>query len=466
MLSCTAFAQQPDTLWTGLYPAWEGFDDCQRLIQTSDGGFAIGGKCGYPFWDYLFIKVNVRGEMEWARNYGAQRNHDFFGGFVQMPDDGYVLVGTINRDAVNTTSLLKIDADGDSVWARGYGTTEFYDVTLSHDGCAVAAGLTNEHAEFGSWDAWLVKVDDDGEVIWRGIYGGRGGDSFIRVIPTNDKGFLGVGNTSSFGGVKGFIVKTDSLGNQEWMRAVSASNEIHAFVCAIEAPDGSYLAGGNGRQNDDQEFYLVKFTANGDTVWSRKWGAEEVGSDRINDLVNAPGGGYLVVGEDQKSRYPIIRLNEEGEVTWRFDFGNEVHSRIFNAVLATEDGGYLIGGKNTSRLSEDEAYLVRTAPDPAYNSVSLLDPAFPSLLALSTPYPNPFNSSTTISFSILPVNQKATRLSIYGLDGRLVIELVNERLLPGEYSVGWNATGLPTGAYLCRLEAGGISRSMKLLLIR
>jgi hypothetical protein len=58
------------------------------------------------------------------------------------------------------------------------------------------------------------------------------------------------------------------------------------------------------------------------------------------------------------------------------------------------------------------------------------------------------------------------RLVVYDLLGREVALLINETRGPGEYEVMFDGTGLATGVYICRLTAGGNSRTLKLLLAR
>jgi len=84
--------------------------------------------------------------------------------------------------------------------------------------------------------------------------------------------------------------------------------------------------------------------------------------------------------------------------------------------------------------------------------------------ALEQNYPNPFNPSTTIRFT-LPEKSFVT-LKVFDSLGREVSMLVSEELLPGTYSRQWNAEGLPSGAYFCRLEAGSYTETKKLIIIR
>ena len=103
---------------------------------------------------------------------------------------------------------------------------------------------------------------------------------------------------------------------------------------------------------------------------------------------------------------------------------------------------------------------------------------------LSPAYPNPFNSTTTIRYSTGSA-ARPTRLAVYGIDGRLVKELLagqgasanplrltestssaDRRGSAEDATVVWDAEGLPGGIYLIRLEAGGEVRTMKTVLLK
>ncbi|MBX2992857.1 MAG: T9SS type A sorting domain-containing protein [Bacteroidetes bacterium] len=78
-------------------------------------------------------------------------------------------------------------------------------------------------------------------------------------------------------------------------------------------------------------------------------------------------------------------------------------------------------------------------------------------------YPNPFNATTTVSFSV-EIQSKIT-LDVYNILGQKVATLVNESLLPGSYSVPWDANGFPSGVYVYTLATsiGTFSKRMILL---
>jgi hypothetical protein len=88
----------------------------------------------------------------------------------------------------------------------------------------------------------------------------------------------------------------------------------------------------------------------------------------------------------------------------------------------------------------------------------------PNDFSLSQNYPNPFNPTTTIAFS-LP-SKSYVSLKIFDALGREVSVLVSEEMTAGTYSKQWNANSLPSGVYFYRLQAGSLTETKKLTLLR
>jgi hypothetical protein len=88
----------------------------------------------------------------------------------------------------------------------------------------------------------------------------------------------------------------------------------------------------------------------------------------------------------------------------------------------------------------------------------------PTTFKLYQNYPNPFNPSTTISYD-LPVRSRV-KLSIYNLLGQEVATLIEGEQEPGRYNVNFDASGLPSGVYFYRLEAGNFVEQKKMILIK
>ncbi len=101
-------------------------------------------------------------------------------------------------------------------------------------------------------------------------------------------------------------------------------------------------------------------------------------------------------------------------------------------------------------------------------SVSIESPEEPAYLPntylLYQNYPNPFNPSTTISYSIHKKGQ--VQLKIYDLLGKCVTTLVDQFQTPGQYQIDWQAKGLSSGVYFCRLTTGKSVQTIKLLYLQ
>ena len=95
----------------------------------------------------------------------------------------------------------------------------------------------------------------------------------------------------------------------------------------------------------------------------------------------------------------------------------------------------------------------------------------PATFALEQNYPNPFNPSTTIRYSVPSVTLSEVEgsrvsLKVYDVLGNEVATLVNEEKPAGNYEVDFNATGLSSGIYFYKLQAGSLLETKKMILMK
>jgi len=88
----------------------------------------------------------------------------------------------------------------------------------------------------------------------------------------------------------------------------------------------------------------------------------------------------------------------------------------------------------------------------------------PPRFMLQQNYPNPFNPSTTISFII--AERSFVSLKVFDIIGREITTIIFKELNSGSYFAKWNASNLPSGIYFYRLEAGLLSETKKLVLMK
>jgi hypothetical protein len=155
---------------------------------------------------------------------------------------------------------------------------------------------------------------------------------------------------------------------------------------------------------------------------------------------------------------------------------------IFDAAALSDGVDPDINNDSLYILSEPEFYgsvdIVVTATDACFASVSdtfsvdvlqagvieIPSDKIPSTYSLADNYPNPFNSVTTIEYSI--PKKSDVILTVYNLGGQVVDVLVNQAMEPGYYSVKFDASRLSTGVYFYKIQAGSFSATKKCMIIR
>ena len=100
----------------------------------------------------------------------------------------------------------------------------------------------------------------------------------------------------------------------------------------------------------------------------------------------------------------------------------------------------------------------------SYLGVDENDLQQPSELALLPNYPNPFNPWTTIPFTLVEDSQ--TSVKVYNLRGETVATLLSGKLTTGYHETRWNASNVSSGVYMIRLEANGITKTQKVMVLK
>ena len=97
--------------------------------------------------------------------------------------------------------LIRTDANGDTLWTKTYGGFRLdggFSIDLTSDGGYIIAGCTESFGA-GKEDAWLIKTDAKGDIIWTRTYGGTSYDCFRSVQQIDDGRYIAIGRTASFG---------------------------------------------------------------------------------------------------------------------------------------------------------------------------------------------------------------------------------------------------------------------------
>jgi hypothetical protein len=346
-----------------------------NILQTSDGGYIISGytgSYGAGGLDAWLVKTDSVGNIEWNNTYGGPLD-DSFADMIKTQDGGYVLSGyTMSFGAGNMDFwLVKVNATGAVQWTQTYGGTgsdQDYSLCQTSDGGYALIGSTNSSG-VGNLDYWLVKTDSAGTMLWNKTYGGPAVDVAIAIVQNSDSGYAFVGRTGSFGagGNDAWLVKTDSAGNILWNKTYGGPGN-EAGNAMVQTSDGGYAlfimttsfgAGG-------QDAWLVKTDSAGNILWNKTYGGP--GTETALYVIQTSDGGYALCGSETSfgagvEDVYIIKTDAVGNKMWNQTYGGP-SGDIAYSLIQTSDGGYAMAGGTRSFGAGNSAnldwYLIKT----------------------------------------------------------------------------------------------------------
>ncbi len=281
--------------------------------QTEDDGYLIvGGK--KSFWvignyDLWVIKTDIKGNVVWERTYGMSGEDMGFSG-RQMKDGGYIIAGYASFSEGRKARIIRIDSQGNKILdiVTGRVNSEASCIQLTGDGGCIITGYT-EPSEGAQEDVWLIKSDSNGTMQWLKTFGGSNSDLGLSVEQTSDGGYIVTGFTKSFGAGDGdvWLIKTDSLGGEEWDKTFGGAN-FESGASVVQTRDGGYVIAGyktvpsGNLSGYSRIFYpsrhgslwLIKTDEMGNSLWNRTYGGS--GNDWGNCVQETQDGGYVIAG--------------------------------------------------------------------------------------------------------------------------------------------------------------------------
>jgi len=290
---------------------------------------------------------------------------------VEMPGGGFALAGhtrshgVLDRDAW----VLRLDRHGKVVWQQVVGgpqTEKVFGVTALPDGGVVIAGKTHSIGAGGS-DALIVRFGPDGEMLWQQALGGRGNDESRTVLRTRDGTLIAAGSKSGIADDDAWIIAMDmDTGELLWERRHGTPGEDGA-VSAIEAASGGIAIAGYSQRPGLSSFdnWVVRLDSNGDMLWQRHFARGIFSSGTA--ISAAPEGGFFVAGLSQlrtprDSKSLVIRLSDDGETLWQ-RLSSDIGSAEAWGAAPTDDGGVVVvSAAKLGGLGQSDARLVRFSP--------------------------------------------------------------------------------------------------------
>jgi hypothetical protein len=260
-----------------------------------------------------------------------------------------------------------VDPHARCTWERTFGgplQEKAYDIAAMPEDGVVLVGNRRAQGVF-SHNAWILRLNRAGNLIWERTFGGRNSDQVYAVAPSGDGGVVIAGHTRSKGAGKSdiWVFRLDPDGDLVWERTLGGARDDRARGITAEANGGFVIAGfTQSRGSLEGDAWILRLDRGGELSWDRTFG--NAGSDGIFQIASMPDGGSIATGYTDLGRPSgydlwVIRLDEWGAPMW----SRTMHRGIFDAgtcVVPTADGGSVIAGvTSVDGFRRDDAWVLR-----------------------------------------------------------------------------------------------------------
>ncbi len=350
----------------------EKTDIAYAVLSTPDSGYIIGGRTS-SYGDSLqadmyLIKVNKYNEIEWSKVIGGPGGEDIINDIILTPDNGFIIVGEIGFRA-RDIFVAKLDNMGNILWYKIIGSTAdeaAKGVTMDIYGDIVIVGTTTTYFGTREADITVLKLSQQGDIIWSIVVGGTAGDTGEDIIWTPDGGVIVVGRTYSYGQGGGdmYIVKLGYDGTPLWDIAIGGSNtEIANSI--VQLTDSHFIVSGQTSTygGGGWDMYIAKITNNGSVLWVKTVGLYS--NEIAHSVTISPKGTILScgttmsIGQGLSDSY-IIELDTAGNLLRTLSIGTEGDDYCFAATTDFNGDIIIVGRVATSwNLGGSDIYFVR-----------------------------------------------------------------------------------------------------------
>lgn len=292
---------------------------------------------------------------------------------AETPDSGYAILATVFDGIQYDIMLVKSNVNGEKEWEQFFGSGGWDHGTAiltTDDQGFIMAGHTTSFGA-GREDGWLIKTDSDGNETWSRTFGGDNNDRIYDVRKTSDGGFILAGSTQTpeNGGLEGWLIKTDPSGAEEWSQTFG-DTATELFTSVSESGDGGFVMAGSSTSygNGKSDIWVVKCDSEGNEQWYRTFGGTK--DDDGKSIIALEDGTFIVAGTRESDSGIntnmdafLGRLGSDGSLEWENRFGSTGWDLAMD-VKQTSDGNFIFAGHTSSYGSgKYDVYLVKAGPD-------------------------------------------------------------------------------------------------------
>jgi hypothetical protein len=415
------------------------------IQETFDGGYVLTGMSLFNGNDMLVLKLDSICNIEWHKIYGGS-TIDFGGYIEQSPDSGYMVNGSYNFGNAGKNWLLRLDANGDTIWTKKFsagigGTNSCENNSMASINNSIY-GMTGTFQQPGQLpDIYFQSCLNNGFLLSNKIYPTPFSSDPRAINKTFDGGFVitgEIGITSTAPDI--YVIRTNAYGDTIWTKKYhKIQRQLGQAV--VQTNDSGFALVSILLSSTNDQIYLIKTDGNGDTTWTKTYDFNY--RPLPKSLQQTDDGGYIIVGESLNINFErsifLIKTNAMGDTLWSRQFkagGTSVNNFSYN-VRQTKDKGYILCGVST--MAPTGLYIIKTdSLGLVYSTTGIPEVNNPFSLTI---YPNP--NSGVFTLNAKGIAKKCAPFKIYNANNQCVYS--SDLLNNSECSL--NLSYLPNGLY-------------------
>jgi hypothetical protein len=298
--------------------------------------------------------------------------------------DRIFIIGSI-RDTFTTSIsdllLISFDLDFNLNWLQRFGGSNFdngIDIKVSHDNKLILAGSRTPEGNNQNPNFYFLKVDLEGNVLWEKSFGVDNATNYCEafsVCLTSDGGYAlsGYSYNYSYEDVNGnivhdhgdfMIVKTDSLGNEQWRKVYGTTrNENPLFV--KELHDKTLLLSGSFEKPNsfDMMGYLGKIRLDGTVIWEKNFDISD-NTFFYNEMLENSDGTQIMTGimvnDQSRPLGALFKFDPLGNLLWKRAYQeSSICDQYIYDIIPSENGGFVFCGSACDDVAQ-RGWVVKT----------------------------------------------------------------------------------------------------------
>jgi len=327
------------------------------LVIATDGNLVIAGynSTSGKGYDATLIKASTsNGDTLWSRKYGSAYSDAFYS-VCKGNKTGYVATGFSNQSLASSPRMLVVitDNDGKLVKSSLFGGNNTQGFSITPHNNADSGYLVAGYTEKTDRDIYLVRIKNDGSVLWEKSYGARKAadtlhDAAYKVLAAKDGGYFITGSLNGYNSCCGriFLMKVSFKGDSLWTKTFERG--IGSSITYTS--DGNLAIAGTLQEGTGNDLVLLKTDSDGKLLWKKVFIG--TGYEYGSSLVEATDKGLVMVGVTNskgngRDDIYLLKTSSSGELVWDKTFGGTDVDQGY-ALVPMTDGGLCFTGISNS----------------------------------------------------------------------------------------------------------------------